>query len=270
MRIESRPERLDSEKEQINKQDSYTLIVVHCKGAMDWINDVPAYWHVIVYEKCGQTTNQSSTGDAMFVDQPIEIAGGAQECDGYLHYIIDNYGEDKLADVNIFIHDDALQPYSKWKGAAAHTMFHNFTHFANATLQLMTKDQGFLHYGVTYMTEKWGTDPYHGKAMQILWPFFATPKMPRPPEEVAFKPSAHMAVRKERILAIPVDVYKAIKQQLYYSQHIPGEGSIDARRICCAMERTWHILFGEPPILPSHSIVTDHLNLTKCDHPSCN
>jgi hypothetical protein len=224
---------------------------------MDWINDVPADWRIIIYEKCGLTTNRSSSHNAIFVDQPIENIG-YEECTSYLDYIINNYGDGNLTDVNIFAHDDALIPYSQNK---FHTPFHNFSELVNATMQLMTKDQGFLHYGVKLLQHvgPW-SDSYFGEAMRSLWPLFASAEMPNAPAEIFFRPAAHMAVRKERILAVPLDVYKALTRNVYYSRFVPG--GTDARRMCCAMEISWHMLFGEPPIMPYNASVYDRLNLT--------
>jgi hypothetical protein len=224
----------------------------------------PADWRVVVYEKCGLTTNRSSTGDAMFVDQPIGNAG-AEECNGYLDYIIAYYN---LTDVNIFIHDDALQPYSKSKGMKAHTSFHNFTQLVNATFQFMTKDQGFLHYGVRYITEKWGVDPSHGKAMQILWPFFATPKGPSLPKKSRSNHLHTWPCEKNEYWQTRWTSLQG-SETTRLLQSIPPRQHKSATNVLCYGKRTWHMLFGEPPILSSHSIVTDRLNLTKCNHPDC-
>jgi Protein of unknown function (DUF3431) len=143
-----------------------------------------------------------------------------------------------------------------------HTPFTRLDQLVYATHQFMNNKTTFLHFGVREIREKWGMDRYHGKAMKMLWPFFAPFRGKNPPEKITFKPSAHMAVRREAIQSIPREVYYGILQQVRYTNSIKDHQT--ARQVCCAMERMWHILFGQPYVLPKSAIVSDLLNLTNC------
>jgi hypothetical protein len=55
---------------------------------------------------------------------------GAEKCNGYLDYTVDYYYN--LTSVTVFMHDDGLALWSKWKGTAAHTPFVSFTDLAHA------------------------------------------------------------------------------------------------------------------------------------------
>jgi hypothetical protein len=269
-----------TDKKTVNKNLSYALVVVACKAGMDWLLDVPKEWRVVVFEKCGPTINASmrinaSTNATMLsLLSHVEFRAienvGAEECNGYLDYIMDFYHN--LTDVTVFMHDDGLIPYNKrTDDVAKHSPFYNFSQVAEATQRFLTPSngsldkqsttmqRGFLHFGIRSIKEDFGKAIYHGKAQQALWPFYATQENPKPPQTLTFKPSANMAVRKERILLRTWDVYRGLKRQLYYSRHVMPDGIGDARQYCCAMERQWHMLFGEPPVLPGNSMVTDLL-----------
>jgi hypothetical protein len=265
---------------EAKKDITYALVVVACKAGMDWLLDVPKEWRVVVFEKCGPTIDASSMSLLSHVEfRPLENVA-SEECNGYLDYIIDLYHD--LTDITVFMHDDGLIPYNKRTNPVEiHSPFHNFSQIVDATQRFltpsnrsldkrsMTLQRGFLHFGTKEIREKWGKDPYHGKAQQALWPFYATQENPKPPRILTYKPSANMAVRKERILLRPWDVYRGLKRHVYHSRHVMPGGIGDARQYCCAMERQWHMLFGEPPILPGNAMVTDLLKLTKCWYPGC-
>ena len=90
-----------------------------------------------------------------------------------------------------------------------------------------------------------------------------------------------MAVRKDAILSRPRETYSALLQMVRYSKdvkprkkqqqenmkknitapfHNPSYDKwMDSRQICCAIERTWHMLFGLPPKLPKYAMVYDLL-----------
>jgi hypothetical protein len=170
-----------------------------------------------------------------------------------------------LKDITVFMHDDGLIPYNKrTDNVSIHSPFYNFLQVAKVTQgfltpsnrspdkQSTTLQRAFLHFGIVGTEEDWGIDTYHGKAQQALWPFYATQENPKPPQM--------LAVRKEHILLRPWDVYRGLKRHMYYSHHVMPGGIGDARQYCCAMERQWHTLFGEPLVLPGNSMVTGLLN----------
>jgi hypothetical protein len=232
----------------------YTLVVVRCHGDMEWLNDVPSDWRIVVYEKClkhpSASTNYSVT---------TAIRGQAEECNGYLDYIYDNYYNLTMA--TIFFHEDGLIPYTKPHRSQAikagrewyHTGFYNFSEVVAATKEYLTPQQNFLHFGTGTLRDFFGKDIYHGEAQKVLWPYLRTEKSPLPPTQIVYKPSAHMAVRKEAILARSRETYGALLQQARFSKDV-GSWK-DSRQICCAMERMWHILFGQPPALPESAMV---------------
>ena len=95
--------------------DTFTLVIVRCTGNLTWLVDVPKDWKIVIYEKCLSLTepiSQNSIATAM--------NEGAEECNGYLDYIVDYYHN--LTSVTVFMHDDGLAPWSKWKGGA-HTIY---------------------------------------------------------------------------------------------------------------------------------------------------
>ena len=230
--------------------DTYTLVVVRCAGNMTWLDDVPKDWRIYVYEKCLSKTKPISTNYSIPTTNK-----GSEECNGYLDYLYDHY--DNLTSVTIFVHDDAFYPWSKWKGASAHTPFASFYELVNATKTYLLKDQGFLHFGVSKISQPWGTDVNHGAAEKILWPYIRTDEMPNPPEKVVFKPSAHMAVRREAIQRRKRETYYAMLQQVRHTSHVPDH--LEARQFCCALERSWHMLFGEQPALSQRANVAQQL-----------
>ena len=231
--------------------DTFTLVIVRCTGNLTWLVDVPKDWKIVIYEKCLSLTepiSQNSIATAM--------NEGAEECNGYLDYIVDYYHN--LTSVTVFMHDDGLAPWSKWKGESAHTPFISFTDLAHAVTTHLTKNQGFVQLGVSRINESWGTNGYHGLAQKVLWPYIRSDQYPNPPEIIAFKPSAHMAVRQEQIQLRSQGTYEAMLQQVRYTNSVPNH--LDARQMCCALERSWHMLFGEPPELSLKADLLHQLN----------
>jgi len=228
------------------EEDTYTLVVIRCKGNLTWLSDVPRDWTIKIYEKC--STTPSSKHSVMTATQ-----AEAEECNGYLDYIVDYY--DDLNSITAFMHDDGLYPWSKSKGRSAHTPFHSFTQVVNATKQYLTSTQGYVTMGVTTRSEPFGEDNYHGLAQKILWPYLQTKNMSSPPKYINYKPSAHFAVRRQAIHSRSKSVYEAILNQTRHSRNVPNH--LDSRQVCCAMERMWHILFGELPNLPLETRIVD-------------
>jgi len=61
---------------------------------------------------------------------------------------------------------------------------------------------------------------------------------------LSFKSSAHFEVRKEMILMRPTHTYSGLLLQ-FQSKEMPDY--YNSHQMCCAMERMWHIFFGQPP-----------------------
>ena len=227
-------------------KDTYALVVTRCKGNVTWLSDVPSDWSITVYEKCQMTP--STKYSVMTAHQ-----AGKDECNGYLDYIVDHY--DDLHPVTVFMHDDGLHPWSKWKGKQAHTPFDSFGQLVNATNEYLIPTQGYITFGVSTLRERFGTNEHHGLAQKMLWPNFQTENMTYPPDKISFKPGAHFAVRRQAIQSRTKSTYEALLTQMRYSKNVPGY--LDSRQICCAVERMWHVLFGESPDLPMSTRVTD-------------
>ena len=255
------------------EENSYTLVVVHCHANITWLNEVPLDWRIVLYEKC----QHESGSDTENVTQRSNLirhqldSPGVEECNGYLDFMHDYYYN--LTTVTVFMHDDGLWPYSKWKGRDAHTPFATFGPIAKATRKFVTKEEPFLHFGVSDVEETWGQDPVNAPSMKILWPYFAIPipnttplkfHLPSPPKHFVFKPSAHFAVRKELLQMRPQATYLALLQQLRFAKTVWDFNSqVDARQLCCAMERLWHIFFGLSSRLPKKATAMFRLQLSK-------
>jgi hypothetical protein len=276
------------DKKTASNDVSYALVVVACKAGLDWLLDVPKEWRVLVFEKCGPTIGASmSINDASTkatISSHVEFRAieniASEECTAYLEHIIEFCHNS--TDIAVFMHDDGLVPCNKRTDhRSAHSPFHNFSQIAEATQRFLspTKNRldsqsaerrhnrsairGFIHFGMAEIGEAWGKDVNFGNAQQALWPFYATQENPEPPQRLIFAPSANMAVRKERILLRPWDVHSGLKRHVCHSRHrhVKQNDHIgDARQHCFAMERQWHILFGEPPSLPRNSQMTHLLN----------
>jgi len=161
--------------------DSYTLVVVRCRGNMTWATDVPSDWTVVVHEKCEDLPGTNFT--SIFT---ARRTGAAEECNGYLDYIVDNYY--KLSSVTIFMRDDGLSPWSKWKENQAHTPFLNFTDLVKAVAKYL-RNRGFLHLGMSRYEPQLSTE-----LQNFIWPFLKSPLVPDPPDHFVTKPSARQAV----------------------------------------------------------------------------
>ena len=226
--------------------DSYTLVVVRCRGNMTWTADVPSDWTVVVHEKCEDLPGTNFT--SIFTDRQNDAS---EECTGYLDYIVNNYN--KLSSVSVFMQDDGLSPWSKWKGEQAHTPFLNLTDLVKAVAKYLKRDQGFLHLGVSTNEHQLSTE-----LLNIIWPFLKSPLVPDPPDHFVTKPSAHMAVRREQIHFRNLSTYQDLLYMLRNHKKFVPE-NIDLRDVCCQLEGSWHVLFGQPAELPTSAFVMDQL-----------
>ncbi|CAB9519781.1 expressed unknown protein [Seminavis robusta] len=263
------------ENEELGDEDpTYTLVVVRCKANITWFHQVPNHWRIVVYDKCKRNTKKELPKLKRLIRHTPSNHKLAEECNGYLDFMHDYY--DELTTVTVFMHDDGLIPYdTQHKATFYHTPFHTFEPIVNVTQKYLTKDNPFLHFGVTEMGEPWGADWYHGDAMHTVWPCFSIPhynqhgeiiqlESLKPPKLISFKPSAHFAVRKEQIQKRPQSTYWALLQQVQLSRQTKGQHYPDARQFCCAMERMWHVFFGQPAVLPKRAMASDLLDMTDC------
>jgi hypothetical protein len=212
------------------------------------MNDVPRQeWRIIVYEKC--SSNKSTSFSTLSAHQL-----GAEECNGYLDYLVDYY--DDFTDITVFMHDDGLWPWSKSRGSGAHSPFSNFTQLVNA---LDRYHEDFLHLGVYGFTKKeFFDDPYSGLPLQFIWPYLKSKVVPKPPSEFTFKASAHMVVHKKALYTRPKWVYQALLEHARTAEDILNAAD-PSRRFCCALENAWHILFGQPAVLPMKNMLADRM-----------
>ena len=114
--------------------DTFTLVIARCTGNLTWLVDIPKDWKIVIYKKCLSLTepiSQNSIATAM--------NEGAKECNGYLDYIVDYYHN--LTSVTVFMHNDGLASWSKWKGELVHTPFISLTDLAHATCCNNSLDQ---------------------------------------------------------------------------------------------------------------------------------
>ena len=154
----------------------------------------------------------------------------------------------------MLFHDDGFSEYSKWKGEQAHTNFSYFGQVVSATKRfLLANDKPYISFGITTVQDRFGSDGYHGLSQKYIYiNFFIENNNATPPTRLTFKPSAHMAVHKR---AVQEHARKTYGKMLALFRN----KSNDARRLCCAMERMWHIFFGLTPHLPKSAMVTDIL-----------
>jgi hypothetical protein len=267
-----------------NAKLTYAILIVRCTRSLSWIKDVPNEWKIIVYEKCGlnTTTHDNVTRVVSYSKNMKNV--GAEECSSYLDYIYEFY--DHLQDVTVFLQDDWNADEPKFKNnkfAGAHTPFQNFIDLASTTEDLMNENDNlrFVHYGTKELVQWFGESGYYGIAQQALWPFFVRDaeeghrdggddyrnnNIIIPPEKIVFRPGATFAVKKDRILERPRDVYFHLRNFMLVdgSIHVDDEHNheFQPRKMCMAMERMWHILFGEPPVIPSNSTVMHRFNPT--------
>jgi len=254
--------------------DSKTLVVVVCNKPTQWLEYVPPNYRLVVYQKCGKSVGNNISKLFSDFEEINHLPNFAsEECSSYLHYMLTYYRN--LTDITLFLHDDSLMGM---RGDKDHTQFRTFPELDDAINRLfLASNKGkrsYMSLGSEYLTE-YAEYPSHGQAMKSMWPFFVdrdtneeSAEKSTFPLEIGFQPGAQIAVRKERILARPKDVYEGLNRHILYGYTIPNHLG-GARAHCCALERTWHILLGEPAILPSDSISSDLLNKTKCNNPQC-
>jgi hypothetical protein len=255
-----------------NKPTSYGLVVVRCNEEISWLREVPSSIQITLYEKCGQRWDGTSSVSSNMnmnmnmnmntTSQPL-VNLGREEASGYLQYIVDNY--ENLPDILWLLQSDVFggQKYGNPKRQfLGHSSLQNVSDLLQVTEDYMAT--GYLRYGryrhravewreaesptdrLFKMTTSVHTphDPYsyirdRNLLLEIvqLIGFSADANT-----KLDFSPGACMAVSKERILRHPRPIYEKLLTQIRTS--LPG----DARRYACALERTWHVIFGSPPL----------------------
>ena len=245
---------------------TYGLVVVRCRENTAWLEEVPSWFSpVVVYEKCGQRIHNHSWAIPNL---------GHEEASGYLHYLVNYY--DVLPDVTFFLQSDAFtgQPYGNPKrGYLGHTIFSNFTQLWETTQSLMPSSNGYLRFGRYYHPPPYHhAHPHHLDSLdhsrnKTIWLVDSLVQSPEDPysyigsesllrtifqlsgvassrttstTRIDFAPGACMAVSRQRLHHQPVQVYQQLLDTIHQSASQQGH----ARRWACALERTWHVVFG--------------------------
>ena len=147
--------------------------------------------------------------------------------------------------------------FSQLQEAMEAAIFHNhgrFVHFGWGF-------QGWYQIGINhFLPNPNGT--YPGHFLTEMWEILAkskdregryiNPINANFSQQIRTRPAAVFAVHKERILANPPILYQRLKNKIMSE---PQPLSDNARKRCCALESTWHVLFHEPAVLPEESSV---------------
>mmetsp|Transcript_10551 Transcript_10551/g.19689 ORF Transcript_10551/g.19689 Transcript_10551/m.19689 type:complete len:337 (-) Transcript_10551:1924-2934(-) len=227
---------------------TYGVTVVHCKEQrMEWMKGIPKDWKLTVYETCRQNISYASL--------PFKNAG-SEECTAYLSNIIDNYHD--LPDINIFLQSDAFLDHGKKKKDyyTEHTPFWTFSELVNATRSWADSShgKGYLAYGPDFQVVVKNINADNGYLIYYPREYFELmgltySTISDSDTRVEGRSGACFAVHKERIHNIPVEKYQSLKQSI-----LQENGDL-SRRKCCALENIWHVIFGEPYVIPIHSTV---------------
>ena len=222
------------------------LTVIHCRetDAMRWLLEMPwDDWKVTVYETCDEDVRVSILPE--YPEDSIVSRAfrnrGSEECTSYLDFIVQNY--DRLPDVSVFMHADGVDKHSPFQTAAE---------LARTVERFFATDssRGFLHFGLNAPNfETWVEtgDSYLQHYLHETW----VEDMGLPVTSDTFvqsRPGACFAVHIRRIRARPREVYARLLQRILRE----NDKSI-ARKRCCALENVWHVLFGEPHVIPVES-----------------
>lgn len=261
------------------------LAVAHCEEPFlaRWIDEVddvtlhgqPIHWDVSVYERCGQQVSPKYS--------TFQRNLGSEECTAYLKYIVDRY--EALPEMVYFLQPDALS-FNTVKGHQ-HTNFSSLSTLVAASAPLMTAtsfnsivdteqqqqqqettgnqqqpniisqhpDQplGFLNLGNMEIDSTRLVTPEgpNNNPVEILQ--YMEDRAPTYDDEsyLELVPGACFVVRRERILAQPLQFYKELILQIAARE--------DEAWTCFSLEATWHVIFGEPLAIPPQSTLMHHL-----------
>jgi len=236
------------------------MVVAKCREKLPFTVPPGFGWEVTVYETCEEHPLENENEEKR-VRVYLENAD-REECSSYLQYIIDNYND--LPDINIFLREDAVSPYEQ--GSAWQTPFGTIWALENATRSHILEKHGFLHYGMD--VGQWGektngdkpdisTLPY----VRELWSDLGLDTAGATGATNQYRTETRrgncFAVHRDRILSNPREFYSTLRKRLEDSYSEPS--SVTKRR-CAALEKTWHVVFGEPAILPKHSTLDAYLH----------
>lgn len=240
----------------------FGLAVAHChEEDMGWISTVDdiklpdtqgqlqsTTWDPVVYERCGQKVSEKYSRYQRNI--------GSEECTAYLQYIVDRYED--LPEIVYFMQADALSMGGKGE---RHTNFTNLQDLVAASAPLMmapgddSNDAiGFLSIGKDAIAERTRVVQRDSPVMnpeEVL--HLMRGRAPAYGEDTMLEliPGACFAVRRERIWAQPSEFYKDL-----FLKTLANE---DERRLCWSMEATWHVIFGEPLVIPHTARLMHHL-----------
>ena len=151
---------------------------------------------------------------------PLMNGFGAQECNGYLSYIITYYHH--LPDVSIFLHG---KPAEHNKDILKHI---------NAVLKHWeVQDIGFLHLNTQILLPRNSMQKRNGNQFWPLWGFL--PKSI--PQSLEVQCCAQFMVTRERIHIRPLWFYENLLELVYETGN------------CAFPEIAWHIAFGESAVI---------------------
>jgi hypothetical protein len=263
---------MDGLDDDSTKTAYFGLVIAHCReNYLNWVNvhnitiidesnqTVPIEWDVVIYEKCDRITYPEYT--------QIQQNVGSEECTSYLRYIVDHY--DNLPEVVYFLQPDSLAwnpnrnnkhtsfstlkqlveisaPLLSERSIRIHSKFSDPTDGSKKSLPL-----GFINMGNHTILAVLVAEPENylqknnSKVIDLMGgrgpPYDATSR-------IYFMPGACFAVRRERILFHPVSYYESLIQEIVNDK-------IEVRRMCWALENTWHVVFGEPLEIPTSSTI---------------
>jgi hypothetical protein len=233
----------------LKKEATFGLTVVHCKEEnMTWVNQqVPSHWQLSVFETCQQNVSRASI--------PFTNAG-SEECTGYFETIIRDY--ESLPDINIFLQSDGLSGYSGQVKRprdglefGGHTPFRTISELEQATRQkMLIEGRQFVNYGwpIEFGEVIHDNTTYSKHYLAELFAAVGRQNETR----TSTRPGACFAVHRDRIRASPKSLYMMLQDRILTSD------DDESHRRCCALENSWHVLFGESATLPVESSV-DHL-----------
>lgn len=243
---------------QKKSQYQFGLAAAHCKeDYMSWIegiddvtltgNDGEPYkttWDASVYERCEQKVSEKYS--------KWQRNLGSEECTAYLQYIVDRYYE--LPEIVYFLQPDSLAYNDKKQHK--HTQFDSLQDLVAASAPVMMKNNsriGYMNLGnepkdATRLVQSEGPNSNPVEIINMM-------NERAPPYEedsmIHMVTGACFAVKRERILANPIEFYKDLILTIM--------GQEDERWTCWGLEATWHVIFGEPLQLPDESIVMSHV-----------
>ncbi|CAJ1328636.1 unnamed protein product [Effrenium voratum] len=216
------------------------MVICHCRESLDWLQG-PSFYvpkkgaavDVFIYEKCNFETNLALSPKFRSVSRIIVDDQGMRrdECSGYLRHLIDHYQDP--ADYTFFFQADA----------------EDHMHFGYLSLVLKSIEQhaltsAFVH--LNYPRLITSMSPCRAEVFRQLFDRY-------PGRNLGSYCCAQFMVSKERLLANPLERYQRMQQMLFSDSpaechDIPGHSTL-----CLMFEVYWHVLFGEPDVLPLRS-----------------